>query len=194
MINQYSSTTSQATIKAPDPNNVVEFSFLHNGYQRQQDYLHSEIIGEITRILTAKMEKIIEETTNRLFETLHQKIIEIEKSLAPGENVIEEEIIESESENDKVIQDLSDKNKAPQQVADTEKPKKQHSDATASPNETSTKPPKSTNDISTKLQSTTNTTSAKSSHKPKTITKTIMRNRSPNYSIDPNLYSITYDD
>ncbi|CAF1394418.1 unnamed protein product [Rotaria sordida] len=135
------------------------------------------------------MEKVIEETTNRLFETLHRKIIEIEKSLAPGENIIEEEIIESESDNDKVIQDLSDKNKAPQQVADTGKPKKQHSDATASPNEISTKPPKSTNDISTKLQST-----AKSSHKPKTITKTIMRNRSPNYSIDPNLYSITYDD
>ncbi|CAF1369305.1 unnamed protein product [Rotaria sordida] len=154
MIYQYSSTTSQATIKAPDPNNVVEFPFLHNDHQRQQDYLHSEIIEEI----------------------------------------IQNKIIESESENDKVIQDLSDKNKASQQVADTEKPKKQHSDATASPNETSTKPPKSTNDISTKLQSTTNTTSAKSSHKPKTITKTIMRNRSQNYSIDPNLYSITYDD
>ncbi|CAF3196343.1 unnamed protein product [Rotaria sp. Silwood2] len=194
MINQYASTTTQVTTKAPDPNNAVEFPFLHNGNQRHQDYLHNEIIEEIIQVLTAKMEKIIEETTNRLFTTLYRKIIEIEKSLASGENVIEEETTETEPENDKIIQDLIDNNNAQQQDADIGKPEKQYKNATASPNETSAKPPKSTNDISTKPQSTANATSAKPTQKPKTITKTIKKICSPNSSLDPNLYYITYDD
>ncbi|CAF4199794.1 unnamed protein product [Rotaria sordida] len=54
MINQYSSTTSQATIKAPDPNNVVEFPFLHNGHQRQQDYLHKSENDKVIQDLSNK--------------------------------------------------------------------------------------------------------------------------------------------
>ncbi|CAM4842162.1 unnamed protein product [Rotaria magnacalcarata] len=47
-----------------------EFPSLTNMYRRQQGHLHNDIFDELINLLTAKMEKIIEETTKRLFKSL----------------------------------------------------------------------------------------------------------------------------
>ncbi|CAF1619323.1 unnamed protein product [Rotaria magnacalcarata] len=69
LINQYSSTSSPTTT-TPLLHDRNEFPSLPNMYQSQQGHLHYDIFDELINLLTTKMEKIIEETTKRLFETL----------------------------------------------------------------------------------------------------------------------------
>jgi hypothetical protein len=110
MINQYSSTKQATTMTFPGLNNLDEFPLLPNNHQRQQDYLHDVIIEERINVLTSKMEKIIEETTNRLFDSIYQKINRIEKSISSRKNLLNVETAESESDKDDEIQVLNDKN------------------------------------------------------------------------------------
>ena len=69
LINQYSST-SKPTMISPLLHDMNEFPSLSNIDQRQQNHLHNDIFDELINLLTTKMEKIIEETTKRLFKSL----------------------------------------------------------------------------------------------------------------------------
>jgi hypothetical protein len=71
LVNQYTSTpSSTTTTTVPHLLNSNEFPALPNNQQRIPD----GIIDELVNLLTSKMEKIIEDATNRIFKTLQQKI------------------------------------------------------------------------------------------------------------------------
>ncbi|CAF1476924.1 unnamed protein product [Rotaria sp. Silwood1] len=66
LVNQYSSPNTPTT-SAPAIHDLNEFPLLPNLLQRQQEHIHNELFDEIINVLSSKMEKIIEETTSRLF-------------------------------------------------------------------------------------------------------------------------------
>ncbi|CAF3977724.1 unnamed protein product, partial [Rotaria sp. Silwood1] len=100
-INQYSTTTKQTrTTTVPILNNNDEFPPLTNVYIRQHDISHNTMIDEILNILTFKMEKILEETTNRLLNIINRKINKLQKSLCSNKNLPYENATETEIDND----------------------------------------------------------------------------------------------
>ncbi|CAF2068642.1 unnamed protein product [Rotaria magnacalcarata] len=118
LINQYSSTSSATTttLLLHDSN---EFPSLPNMYQRQQGLLHNDILDELINLLTSKMEKIIEETTKRLFKSLQQKIKKIEETISSVETLINDDATSSssfsDSDEDVQIVNTKDKKKPKQQ-------------------------------------------------------------------------------
>lgn len=98
MVYQFSSTNKPSTpIPAlHDPN---EFPSLPNSFKRQQDDSQNDFFERIITILSSKMEKIIEETTSRLFEKLHQKIKKVEESLGMQDNNQDDALTISDSES-----------------------------------------------------------------------------------------------
>jgi hypothetical protein len=109
LINQHSST-SRPTATVPAMHDANEFPSLPYMSQRQQDHLPNDFFDELINVLTIKMEKIIEETTKRLFKTLQQKIKKIEKTISSVENIINDDTSDSISDSDEEIQILNDKN------------------------------------------------------------------------------------
>lgn len=85
MINQYTSS-SKPTTPAPAIYDLLQFPPLPTTSQRQQDHLQNDFLDQMISVISSKMEKIIEETTNRLFQKLQQKIKMIEKSIGLAEN------------------------------------------------------------------------------------------------------------
>ena len=100
MINQYSSPTKQETKIGSVLNNVDDFPALPSRSQRRYDYFDSEIIDEIINTLTLRMEKIIEESTIRIFNSIMQKINRIEKSLSSNKHLTIEQATDPESEEE----------------------------------------------------------------------------------------------
>ncbi|CAF3185888.1 unnamed protein product [Rotaria socialis] len=90
LINQYSSTSSP-TVTTPLLHDNNEFPSLPNMYQRQQGFLHNDILDELINLLTSKMEKIIAETTKRLFKSLQQKIKKIGQTISSVETLINDD-------------------------------------------------------------------------------------------------------
>ncbi|CAF4973667.1 unnamed protein product [Rotaria sp. Silwood1] len=87
-INQYSTTTKQTrTTTVPILNNNDEFPPLTNVYIRQHDISHNTMIDEILNILTFKMEKILEETTNRLLNIINQREFSNEGSRTSADEI-----------------------------------------------------------------------------------------------------------
>ncbi len=125
MINQYSPTKQATTMTFPGLNILDEFPLLPNNHQRQQDYLHNVII---------------EETTNRLFDSIYQKIKRIEKSISARKNLLNEETAESEFDKDDEIQMLNDKNDLQQSSINIGKNKKQNNNPPTTSNATPTAP------------------------------------------------------
>ncbi|CAF3132770.1 unnamed protein product [Rotaria sp. Silwood2] len=156
LVNQYSSTTKPTTTNVPALQCLNEFPLLASSQQGQQDYIHNGMIDEIINLLTSKMEKIIEETTNKLFKTLHQKIKKIEKFMSTFENIMNEDIDDSNS--DEEIQVYKDKKKEQQQ--------KQHIEKTTKPTTTSII-------TSSKASNASNETTTKAPQKPKATAKTV---------------------
>ncbi|CAF4869906.1 unnamed protein product, partial [Rotaria sp. Silwood2] len=109
LINQYSST-SKPTVTAPAIHDVNEFPSLPGMYQRQPQQLHNDILDELINVLTSKMEKIIEETTKRLFKSLQEKIKKIEKTIASVESLVNDDTFDPTSDSDEEIQMLNDNN------------------------------------------------------------------------------------
>ncbi|CAF4236538.1 unnamed protein product [Rotaria socialis] len=66
-------------------------------YQHQQGHLHNDIFDELINLLTAEMEKIIEETTKRLFKSLQQKIKKSEQTISSVETLINDDTTSSSS-------------------------------------------------------------------------------------------------
>ncbi|CAF4577216.1 unnamed protein product, partial [Rotaria magnacalcarata] len=99
LINQYSSTSSPTTT-TPLVHDSNEFPSLPNMYQRQQGLLHNNILDELINLLTSKLEKIIEETTKRLFKSLQQKIKKIEETISSVETLINDDATSSSSFSD----------------------------------------------------------------------------------------------
>jgi hypothetical protein len=105
-VTRYAAPTKPATI-APATINLNDYPLLPSSQlrqQQQQQYLQTDMIDEIVKVITAKMEKIIEETINRLFKTLQQKVQGMEKTIAAYEAIIGEdesdfEFDSSEEEN-----------------------------------------------------------------------------------------------
>ncbi|CAF4007023.1 unnamed protein product [Rotaria magnacalcarata] len=88
---------SNPTITTPLVHDANVFPSLPNMYQHQQSHLHNDIFDKLINLLTTKMEKIIEETTKRLFESLQQKIKKIEQTVSSVETLINDDIISSSS-------------------------------------------------------------------------------------------------
>ncbi|CAF2075962.1 unnamed protein product [Rotaria magnacalcarata] len=157
LINQYSSTSSPTTT-TPLLHDSNEFPSLPNMYQRQQGLLHNDILDELINLLTSKMEKIIEETTKRLFKSLQQKIKKIEETISSVETLINDDATSSSSfsDSDEDVQIVNAKDKK-QPKTTTTKPKKQINKPTTTFAATTAKP-------------TTTTTSAETTAKPTTTT------------------------
>ena len=96
-VNRYAAPTKPATI-APAAINLNDYPLLPSSQlrQQQQQHLQTDMIDEIVKVITAKMEKIIEETINRLFKTLQQKVQGMEKTIASYEAMIDEDATDSE--------------------------------------------------------------------------------------------------
>ena len=190
LINQYSST-SKPTPPAPFLHNVNEYPSLSGMPQRQQGNLHNDILDELLNVLTTKMEKIIEETTDRLFKLLAKKIKRIEKAIASVEDIVNVDCsTDSDTDSDEDVLTSSIKQK---QATKSQKAAQQNSKATTASTEPTSKTPTtstSTSTISTSTTSTqppmpTNIYTKKPTNKPKTTAKQPKRkDRSPNSSLD----------
>ena len=176
LVNQYSSTSKPATT-LPAVHDANEFPSLPNIYQRQLDHLQNGHFDELFNAFTSKMEKIIEETTTRLFKSLLQRIKKIENTIASVENIINDDKMDSDSDSsplsDDEIQIIPGK-KTKQQSLDVSKLTKNKNTPTATSNTNNTTQPPTT----------TNYTAPKPPRKQKATAKTGKRNRSPNSSLD----------
>ena len=105
LIDQYS-TSNKVVNTMPALYNNNEFPALPNVMQKQQEALQKDFFDEIINVLSSKMERIIEETTQRLFHTLQKKIEKLEKIVSKKENQQqqEEDIITSESDSNEECQ------------------------------------------------------------------------------------------
>ncbi|CAF2977759.1 unnamed protein product [Rotaria socialis] len=183
LINQYSSTSSP-TVTTPLLHDNNEFPSLPNMYQRQQGFLHNDILDELINLLTSKMEKIIAETTKRLFKSLQQKIKKIGQTISSVETLINDDTTSpssSFSDSDEDVQIVSAKNKKT-----TTKPNKQITKPTTTSAATTAKPTTTTNTTKTPTQSsiTSNDSIKKPTPKAKPTAKTSKRNRSLDSSLD----------
>jgi hypothetical protein len=168
MINQYSTTSKQVTL-APAPYNNNEFPPLPNLFQQQKEILQSSLFDDILNALSSKMEKIIEETTNRIFKALEQKIKKLEKSIGIHVN-------NNDDNDDALTISDSDSHEESQVVKHIKDKQRQHAEA-AKLTTTST-------DTSAKPTTTTNKNTVKPSKKRKEATKSTKRGRSPNSSLN----------
>jgi hypothetical protein len=169
LINQYS-TSSKPVTHAPAIYNTNDFPPLPNVFQHHKDLIQNSLFDDILNALSIKMKTIIEETTNRLFKSMMQKIKKIEKSITNYNKNNEDDDALSISDSDsneegQVVKHI--KNKQQQKAAAAT------AKVTTSSNVTTAKP-----------AATTNTTTLKPSQKQKETTKATKRVRSPNSSLD----------
>lgn len=86
LVNQYT-TTRQPNAWAPTILNNTDFPPLQNSQQPQKPQITKDFLDEIITMLSSQMEKIIEETTNRLFITLQQKVETLEKLISSSKSI-----------------------------------------------------------------------------------------------------------
>ncbi|CAF0922665.1 unnamed protein product [Adineta ricciae] len=85
LVNQYI-TARQPNAWAPAVHNSTEFPPLQNSQQPQKPQITKDFLDEIITMLSSQMEKIIEETTNRILITLQQKVEKLEKLVSSSES------------------------------------------------------------------------------------------------------------
>jgi hypothetical protein len=164
LIHQYS-TTSKQVATAPAPYNTTEFPPLPNLSTQQKEILQSSLFDDILNALSSKMETIIEETTNRIFKALRQKIKKLEKSIGIKDN-------NNDDHDDALtISDSDSSEEESQVVKHMKNQQKQKAKLTTTTNDTSAKP-----------TTTTNITTSKQSKKQ--AKKSTKRGRSPNSSLN----------
>ena len=169
MINQYSSTGRQVTL-APSPYNTTEFPPLPNLFQQQKQILQSSLFDDILNALSSKMETIIEETTNRIFKALQQKIKKLEKSIGIKDNK------KDDDDDDALTISDSDSNEEGQVVKYIKEKQKQQAEMA--------KLTTSTTNTTAKPTTTTNLITSKQSKKQKEAAKSTKRARSSNSSLN----------
>ncbi|CAF4785208.1 unnamed protein product, partial [Rotaria sp. Silwood2] len=151
LVNQYSSRNIPTT-SAPAIHDLNEFPSLPNLLQRQQDHIQNELFGEIINVLSSKMEKIIEEATSRLFQTLLKKIKKIETFIVTHDNNVKGALTISDSDSEEESQVAKHiKNKQKQKVAITKlttSATDTSSKPTTTSNVTSSKPPRKAKEVS----------------------------------------------
>ncbi|CAF2127837.1 unnamed protein product [Rotaria magnacalcarata] len=86
---QYSTFSSQTTVTPYNINSLVDFPMLSSNSQQGLNTSSNNLIDTLVNILSMKMEKIIEATTNRLIKSLHQRISKIEKTLAAVDSMMD---------------------------------------------------------------------------------------------------------
>jgi hypothetical protein len=168
MINQYSTTSKQVTL-APAAYNNNEFPPLPNLFQQQKEILQSSLFDDILNALSSKMESIIEETTNRIFKALEQKIKKLEKSMGIKDNN-KKDNVDALTLSDS---DSSDEGLVVKYIKNQQQLRAQKAKLTATTTDTSAKP-----------TTTTKITTSKQSKKQKEATKSTKRGRSPNSSLN----------
>lgn len=141
MINQYSATNKPVT-SAPILHDANEFPPLPNVLQQLQE---NDIFDKIINIMSSKMEKIIEETTSRLFKKLQQKIKKIEESIGIHDNNNDKDALtvsdsDSSTEESQVVKHLKSKQQQRTEAARS----------TTSSTDTSTKPTTTSKQASSK--------------------------------------------
>lgn len=93
LINQYASANH---------NNATQPPLIHsnNDFPPLPSTIRPDFFNEIINVLSTRMEKIIEETTQRLFNTLHKKVEKMEKALANFRSeAVELTVSDSDSED-----------------------------------------------------------------------------------------------
>ncbi|CAM4989004.1 unnamed protein product, partial [Rotaria socialis] len=88
-VQQYSTSSSQLTATQYNINSLVDFPMLSSNSQQGFNTSSNNLIDTLVNILSMKMEKIIEATTNRLIKSLHQRISKIEKTLATVDSMMD---------------------------------------------------------------------------------------------------------
>ncbi|CAF0819288.1 unnamed protein product [Adineta ricciae] len=80
LVNQYA-TAIKPTTMVPALHDINHFPPLPNVFQQRQDSFQNDLFDQMFNAFSSKMEKLIEETTSRLFRKLQTKIKYIEKSI-----------------------------------------------------------------------------------------------------------------
>ena len=91
LINQYANPNNNKTTTPPPLHSTTDFPPLPNA-------LRPDLFNEIINVLSAKMEKLIEETTQRIVNTLQKKITKLEKALGQSQDK-EDELTMSEADS-----------------------------------------------------------------------------------------------
>jgi hypothetical protein len=87
LVNQYASARTPAP-RAPAIHSATEFPSLLNPLHLQQANMQKDFFDEIISMLSSKMEKLFEETTNRLFQSMQEKIEKLEKAICAPSSIV----------------------------------------------------------------------------------------------------------
>lgn len=79
LVNQYANINNKQAQTPPPLHSNIDFPALPSA-------LRPDLFNEIINVLSAKMEKLIEETTQRIVKTLHKKIEKLEKALSQSKH------------------------------------------------------------------------------------------------------------
>lgn len=165
-VQQYSTSLSQPTASPYNISSLVDFPMLPSNSQGNNT-TSNDLIDTLVNILSMKMEKIIEATTNRLMKSLNQRISKIEKTIAAVDSMMD---VASTETSDDSMTDSDNEIQAVNVQQDKQRPTSQNvttSAATSTPQQQTT-----TNDIT------------KPPNKKKATSKNIKRTRSPNSSLE----------
>ena len=168
MINRYS-TTSKQVPSAPATYNTTNFPTLPNVFHQQKEILQSSLLDDILNALSSKMETIIEETTNRIFQALERKINKLEKSIGMKDTNNDDDDVLTLSDSDS-----SEESKVLTHIKNQQKQRAERAKQSTTTTDTSAKP----------TTTTTNIPTSKQPKKPKKTTKATKRGRSPNSSLN----------
>ncbi|CAF2145762.1 unnamed protein product [Rotaria magnacalcarata] len=167
-VQQCSTFSSQPTATPYNINSLVDFPMLSSNSQQGLNTSSNNLIDTLVNILSMKMEKIIEATTNRLIKSLHQRISKIEKTLAAVDSMMD--VASTETSDDSMADSDNEIH-----VINVQHNVQQHATQKTATSATSNSTPQQhtiTNDIK------------KPPNKKKATSKTVKRNRSPNSSLD----------
>ncbi|CAF4663483.1 unnamed protein product [Rotaria socialis] len=167
-VQQYSTSSSQLTATQYNINSLVDFPMLSSNSQQGFNTSSNNLIDTLVNILSMKMEKTIEATTNRLMKSLHQRISKIEKTIAAVDSMMG--VISTETSDDSMTDSDNEIH-----VINVQQNVQQHATkntATSAISNSTPQQPTTTNDIK------------KPPNKKKATSKTVKRNRSPNSSLD----------
>ncbi|CAF4171465.1 unnamed protein product [Rotaria magnacalcarata] len=167
-VQQHNTSSSQPTATPYNISSLVDFSMLSSNSQQGVNTSSNNLIDIPVNILSMKMEKIIEATTNRLMKSLHQRISKIEKTIVVVDSMMD--VASTETSDDSMADSDNEIH-----VINVQQNIQQHATQKTTTSATSNSTPQqhiTTNDIK------------KPPNKKKATSKTVKRNRSPNRSLD----------
>jgi hypothetical protein len=188
-VNKYSSTAISTNGQSScSINSSNDFPSLPSTSQQPFNWIQNNMFDELIKILSSKMEKMIEETTTRIFSSLQKRLKKIEKIVQEVENDNESGHIISSSESSSEDENPKKSKIHVTSVAQAKALAEKYHPRVSSlppPEERTTSTSKTTTTTRPKMTTTTNeASSSKTPSKKKEAKPKQKRNRSPNSSFE----------